>query len=495
MPHTRALDLGRASHDDALARQRRCVERTRADGLTRVVVVEHDPPVITLGRRGGGEDVLAPPERLAVEGVELRRTRRGGQVTWHGPGQLVAYVVRRLGRRGRTVRGHVRLLERAVIETLRRFGIDAGGRDGDAGVWVAGRKIAAVGVAVERWTAYHGLALNVDCDLAAFEMIVPCGDAASHPTSMTEALARPVSVGEVKPVLLECLGELLAGDVRPRGRLPAWLRKRVPAGGRRVHNLLSELDLATVCAGARCPNRAECFARGTATFMVLGTRCTRDCCFCAIESGPPAPPRADEPEAVAEAADRLGLKHVVVTSVTRDDLPDGGAGHFARVIRAVRDRRPGAAVEVLVPDFQGDADAVDTVLDARPDVFNHNVETVARLYPAARPRADYRRSLDVLARAAARGGVAVKSGLMAGLGETPAEVLGVMRDLRAAGCELVTIGQYLAPTGAHLPVARFVPPPEFDRWRRAALGMGFTAVAAGPFVRSSYRAEELFGRQ
>jgi lipoic acid synthetase len=282
-------------------------------------------------------------------------------------------------------------------------------------------------------------------------------------------------------------------------RYPAWLKKRLSGGPRadQVTELLRNLGLVTVCCGARCPNQAECFSRGTATFLILGETCTRSCRFCAIPSGSPQPPREDEPHAVAEACAQLNLRHVVITSVTRDDLPDGGAAHFARTIQAVRSRLPDARVEVLTPDFQGSIAAIDVVLDAAPDVFNHNVETVPRLYPEARPQGDYRRSLEVLARAGARaraddGTPITKSGLMVGLGETSEEVRSVMRDLLDVGCEMLTIGQYLAPSGDHIPIDRFVEPAEFDAWAAQARDMGFSAVAAGPFVRSSYLAESLF---
>jgi len=281
-------------------------------------------------------------------------------------------------------------------------------------------------------------------------------------------------------------------------RFPPWLRKRIPTGeeAARVRGMLAELGLATVCAGAHCPNLPECYARGTATFLILGATCTRSCRFCAIEKTAPGPLRDDEPQAVAEACARLALRHVVITSVTRDDLADGGAGHFARTIRAVRQRLPKTIIEVLTPDFQGRTDAIDAVLDARPDIFNHNVETVPRLYPTVRPEADYRRSLDVLAYAKRRGApggpVYTKSGLMVGLGETADEVRAVLGELRAAGCDILTIGQYLAPSAAHLAVARFVEPAEFAAWEAEARALGFAAVASGPFVRSSYQAESVF---
>jgi lipoic acid synthetase len=315
-------------------------------------------------------------------------------------------------------------------------------------------------------------------------------------------------------------------------RFPPWLRKRIPAGGEahEVRRLLAELGLATVCSGAHCPNMPECYARGTATFLILGNSCTRSCRFCAIEKRSPGVLREDEPEAVAEAAARLKLRHVVITSVTRDDLADGGAGHFARTIRAVRERLPQIVIEVLTPDFQGSHEAIATVLAARPDIFNHNVETVPRLYAAVRPEADYRRSLDVLvyAKSRATGGmptpplrghasavdatacpandslgmppatsscghrIYTKSGLMLGLGETADEIRVCLADLCAAGCDIVTIGQYLAPSAAHHPVARFVDPGEFAVWEAEARALGFAAVASGPFVRSSYQAESVF---
>jgi lipoic acid synthetase len=278
-------------------------------------------------------------------------------------------------------------------------------------------------------------------------------------------------------------------------RFPPWLKRRLPPRQKTqpVLDLLRELRLNTVCQEAHCPNLGECFARGTATFMILGRLCTRDCAFCAVEAGEPAPPDPDEPERIAEAVRRLGLRHVVVTSVTRDDLPDGGSGHFAATIRAVR-ARSGATVEVLTPDFGGRLGALDRVLDAGPHVFNHNVETVPRLYADVRPQADYARSLAVLAHASQRadGHLPVtKSGLMLGLGETQREVRAVLGDLRRAGCRVVTLGQYLAPSAAHHPVAEFVHPDTFEQLAETARAMGFEAVASGPFVRSSYGAAGL----
>jgi lipoic acid synthetase len=284
-----------------------------------------------------------------------------------------------------------------------------------------------------------------------------------------------------------------APAAEPRRRLPEWLKKPLPRGNENffTQHLLRDLRLETVCENARCPNRPECYSRRTATFMILGNICTRPCGFCSVPRGTPLELEDDEPERVAEAAVRLGLRHVVITSVTRDDLPDGGAEHFYQCILAVR-RRTSAAVEVLTPDFLGDTAAIDRVLEAKPDVFNHNTETVPRFYRKVRGRAEYQRSLDLLARVKHREpDMVTKSGLMLGLGESWDELLEVFADLRAVGCDILTMGQYLTPTLKHIPVARFLPPEEFDELAHLARKLGFRQVVAGPFVRSSYHADEM----
>ena len=281
----------------------------------------------------------------------------------------------------------------------------------------------------------------------------------------------------------------------PPPRKPAWLKRRLPAGEtfNQVRELIEAGRLHTVCQEAKCPNIWECYSHSTATFLIMGERCTRNCRFCSVATGPPGPLDPQEPARVAEAVERMGLKYVVVTSVTRDDLPDGGAGHFAATLHEIRRRVPGAEIEVLIPDFQGDPAALETVLRARPDVLNHNIETVPRLYPRVRPQADYRRSLELLRRA---GEIApeipTKSGLMLGLGERPEEIRQTLQDLRAVGGRILTLGQYLQPSPEHLPVEAYVPPDDFENWRTVALEMGFAEVASGPFVRSSYHAKESF---
>ena len=277
-------------------------------------------------------------------------------------------------------------------------------------------------------------------------------------------------------------------------RKPEWLKIRVRAGenNREVRDVLQNLSLHTVCEEANCPNQMECFSRRTATFMILGNVCTRNCTFCNVTKGVPQPVDRNEPLRVARAVKALQLKHVVVTSVTRDDLPDGGAGHFARTVRAVRRLNPEAAIEVLIPDFQGDNGALRLVVEAGPEVINHNVETVPRLYPAVRPRAIYRRSLRVLEAVKKMDPtIKTKSGIMVGLGEEEEEVIAVFADLLAAGCDFLTIGQYLAPSRRHHPVVEYVRPEVFARYREIAEKMGFQQVASSPLVRSSYHAGQM----
>lgn len=277
-------------------------------------------------------------------------------------------------------------------------------------------------------------------------------------------------------------------------RLPEWLKRPLPAGNGNnfTAHLIEDLRLETVCESARCPNRPECWSRRTATFMIMGNHCTRTCSFCSVPKGEPETLESDEPARLAEAAARLGLKHVVITSVTRDDLPDGGADHFRKCIAAVRGRLPGAAVEVLTPDFLGDPAAIDAVTDAAPEVFNHNLETVPRLHRVVRGRALYSRSLGLLERVKKRAPkIVTKAGLMLGIGETLDELFDVFADLRAINCDVLTLGQYLAPTAKHIPVARFVPPSEFDTIAARARLLGFKQVVAGPYVRSSYHADDM----
>ncbi len=282
-----------------------------------------------------------------------------------------------------------------------------------------------------------------------------------------------------------------------RGRLPPWFKQRLadPAIMSSMHGLLDELSLHTICQSALCPNIGNCFTAGTATFLILGDMCTRRCTFCAVKRGHPSPVDEEEPEHLLEAVEKLGLSYVVITSVTRDDLPDGGASQFARTVTLLRENVAGITVEVLVPDFRGSEKAIRMVVESGPQVINHNVETVPRLYPEVRPEADYARSLELLYTVKKLNPETVtKSGLMLGLGESREEVIEVMGNLREANCDLLTIGQYLQPSPQHHPVVRFVPPEEFTEYGAIGQALGFTEVASSPLVRSSYRAAELYDR-
>lgn len=294
--------------------------------------------------------------------------------------------------------------------------------------------------------------------------------------------------------MIESYSEMIMSPAERKPK-PSWLRRRLVADGSaaRVRDLLRDLDLRTVCQEAHCPNLSECFSNNTATFMILGHLCTRNCTFCAVESPPQGPPDPGEPGRLAEAVSRLGLTYVVITSVTRDDLPDGGAQHFASTVRTIRKVRPDALIELLIPDFQGSRAALETVLQAGPSVLNHNLETVARLYPAVRPQAKYDRSLQLLAAAKDLAPEIIsKSGFMVGLGERPHEVAGLLRDLKRVQCDLVTIGQYLRPSAAHHPVVEYVHPQILRDYEGQAMELAFRGVAAGAYVRSSYQAANLY---
>jgi len=286
--------------------------------------------------------------------------------------------------------------------------------------------------------------------------------------------------------------EILPKLTRPR--IPEWLRLKLPTSNKfaKTANLLQGLRLHTVCESAKCPNHWECWSKGTATFMIAGDRCTRACGFCAVSTAKPLALEADEPQRVAEATRRMGLKHVVITAVARDDLDDGGAEHFRLTIEAVRTLNPGIVIEVLVPDFLDKDFAIDAVLAANPHIYNHNLETVRRLTPSVRHRATYERSLSVLAKVKEKRGdtIYTKSGVMLGLGEAEEELLQAMSDLRAARCDILTLGQYLQPTLKHLPVVEFISPAKFEEYGERARKMGFVHVASGPMVRSSYHADE-----
>ncbi|MDY7041701.1 MAG: lipoyl synthase [Chloroflexota bacterium] len=485
------LRLGVMPYRWALFFMEHLAEARRRDRVDDLLLIVQHPPVITLGRGGGAEDLLVSEDTLQRLGVDIFQTERGGRITYHGPGQLVAYFILKLS--DGDLHAYVRRLEQVVIDLLAWYGIAAGRIGRHPGVWVGRNKIAAVGVAVRGGVTTHGLALNVDPFMEHFSLIVPCGLTDKGVTSMGIELGRQLDVATVEPRFVDAFARTFDFEVTWGIQEAPWLVVPAPQGERieTLDSLLDDLGLHTVCQEALCPNISDCWGSGTATFMILGSICTRHCRFCAVRAGRPLPPDPEEPEKVAVAAARLGLGHVVITSVDRDDLPDGGAGHFAATINAVRRVCPGASVEVLLPDFGGSLESLGQVIAARPDILNHNLETVSRLFPSVQPRADYRRSLGLLAWAK-EAGLTTKSGLMLGLGETRGEVVAAMQDLRRAGCSLLTLGQYLRPAPHCTPVAEYVHPVEFEWYREVGVAMGFQAVAAGPLVRSSHHAEALW---
>src|ERR1700722_2334731 len=525
----RRRHLGRVSFAEANDLQRALLQSS--DDY--ILVFEH-PPTYTKGVRTQEEHFLVPPESLNAVVIDADR---GGDVTYHAPGQVVAWAIVTVADDPAAGKTHVRHLEDAVIATVRSF--DPEGRLGEVGrlegypgVWARldtmPAKIAAVGVRTERndrgqRRTLHGVALNVDIDLSGFAAIVPCGIPDKPVASMT-SLGLSLTSIEVEIALGEALDRELASvarvaavarsaatvsDERPlirrlrkagvdpdaglaiSTRKPEWLRIEAHMGSeyQSLKKLTEDLRLVTVCEEAGCPNIFECWASGTATFMVNGERCTRACGFCLVDTRKPLALDPTEPDRVAEAVVRLKLAHAVITCVARDDLVDGGAGAIAASVRAIRERSPETNVEVLISDLKGDAASLQLIINAQPDVLNHNVETVARLQRAVRPSAGYLRSLTVLARSV-HAGLTTKSGLMVGLGENADEVEEVLADMAAVGVSIATIGQYLRPTADHLPVARWWEPWEFDDLAARGRRLGLKHVQSSPLTRSSYHARE-----
>ena len=522
--------LGKVPYREALAVQEALFTHGVEDHL---LLLEH-PHVFTHGPRADlSVNVLVEPSSV---GAELVSVKRGGDVTYHGPGQLVGYpivnVSNTLG-----AADHVGAIQRVIVDSLTGLGLDdVGCLDDYPGVWVGisgpnPRKICAIGVRLAHGRTMHGFALNVAPDLHYMrDYIVPCGIPDKPVTSLSEEgidasledVARIVSGhaasmwggggierqdvawkhrpddlsafsrGEGPGAVVRRLAQVgVADGLAISSRKPAWLRPKVVHGPEVIalRKTVRGLGLVTVCEEAGCPNLSECWADGTATFMVLGERCTRACGFCLVDTRKPLAPADDEPARVAQAVAEMDLAHVVLTMVARDDLPDGGMGHVARCVVAIREHRPGTRIETLISDGKGDADSLAVLFAVRPDVLNHNIETVARLQRAVRPSAGYARSLSVLARAKAAG-LTTKSGLIVGMGETADELQGCLADLAGVGVDIVTIGQYLRPTTHHLPVARWVEPGEFDEWKRIGEQLGIGHVEASPLTRSSYHARQ-----
>ncbi len=501
--------LGRVRFADAHALQRSLFEFAEAPYL---LLCEHHH-VFTMGLRGTPDQLRVPRVDL---GADLVRTDRGGAVTYHGPGQLVGYPIVSAPTRPGATADHVWAVEQVVIDACSDLGlVGLERRESAPGVWLDAhgmrpRKVAAVGVRRSRGRTMHGFALNVNPDLDWFQRIVPCGLADAGVTSLAaenidvsmpevvEAIAgraaRQWGAGhQVGRFSQDLQVEAQHGDApgSSTARKPEWLRLTLNAGPGylKTRSTVKSLGLVTVCEEAGCPNMSECWNDGTATFMINGDRCTRACGFCLVDTRRPMPTDDDEAERVAEAVAQMGLAHAVITAVARDDLPDGGAAAFAACIAAIRARCPATAIEVLIPDCKGDEAALGTIFNARPDVLNHNLETVARLQRRVRPSASYARSLAVLGRAR-NSGLLTKSGLMVGLGETGPELTAAMLDLRSVGVSILTLGQYLRPSADHLAVSRWWTPAEFASLADEARALGFRHVEASPLARSSYHARQ-----
>ncbi len=492
--------LGLSPYQEAYDRQMQLLKKLHDnDEEDDVCLILEHPPVFTLGRNGVPEHVTVSKTFLAERNIELIRIERGGEVTYHGPGQLVCYPILNLRRQKLTIAEFVQTLEEIMLVVVQRFGIVASRDARNHGIWCGDQKLGSIGIAVRHGISYHGMALNVNMDLEPFSWMNPCGLSGVSMTSMEKQLQQTLPWKEVEEAMSQEIEKVFKRPLPRKSSVrlakPKWLKRRLPSGPgyEKIRQLVRKSGLYTVCQEARCPNQFECFGKGAATFMLMGENCTRNCRFCAVTHSEPEPLDAEEPTRIAQAVADMGLNYAVLTSVTRDDLADGGAGHFALTVEAIRKLCPQTLVELLIPDLQGNKTALESLLRHKPSVLNHNVETVASLYPTVRPQAIYERSLKLLARVKVLdSSIVTKSGLMLGLGESREELKKTMADIKNTGCDLLTLGQYLQPTAAHLPVSRYVPPEEFEIIREIALELGFAGVAAGPHVRSSYQAGELY---
>ena len=528
LPYSEAYDLQLGLHRSVSQ------EDSKDDYL---LLLEHNN-VITSGRSSKENNLLVSKGQLHELGIEYFETDRGGDITYHGDGQLIGYPIIRLSDPKKVI-PFVRNLENVIIDSLRKFKIDSFTKEDDTGVWTAKGKIASVGIKVSKWTTYHGFSLNIFDSLDGYQLINPCGNQSEQITSIHqfnpdisfEEVASEISNNFTKvfgytntnrqfsqftPRQLKRTKEFnidqMVKDgvfkinqnkipVTVRGVLPSepkrpeWMKVKANLGSDYVSlkNLLSEKKLNTVCEEASCPNIYECWSMGTATFMIMGDVCTRACGFCDVKTGRPGELDLGEPLRVAESVQAMNLTHAVITSVNRDDLEDGGSMFFADTIRAVKDKNSHCDVEVLVPDFKGLRSAIQNIIDASPEVFNHNLETVPRLQREIRTAASYGRSLSLLEYVKKQGFMGkTKTGLIVGMGETKEEVISVLKDLSKIEVDIVTIGQYLRPTAKHRPIDRYATIEEFEDYKIIGESYGIPHVESGPLVRSSYHAKDSF---
>ena len=531
--------LGNLPYSEALILQK---------GLKESVAGEHNPydyllllehnNVITIGRTGDTNNLLLDSKELEKKGIEFFETDRGGDITFHGKGQLIGYPIMRL-QDPKKVIPFVRSLEQTIIKTLSSFGIEAFSKEDDTGVWTPEGKIASIGVKVSKWTTYHGFALNIFDKLEGFDFINPCGNQEEKVASVhtfntdisfddvvnkiTETFVAEfgykdvgIQMSQFTPTQLKKhkkheIDEMLDKGVFQKNNnlvpitikgllpnepeRPEWMKVKANLGKdyRDLKSLISEKKLNTVCEEASCPNIYECWSMGTATFMIMGDTCTRACGFCDVNTGKPNDLDDLEPLRVAESVLTMKLTHAVITSVNRDDLPDGGSNFFAQTINEVKRLNPSTSVEVLIPDFKGDKRAIDNIIEASPEVLNHNLETVPRLQREIRTAASYGRSLSLLQYAKESAFLGkTKTGLIVGMGEEFEEVIAVLEDLSQINVDIVTIGQYLRPTAKHRPIHRYVDKEEFIKYKSIGESFGIPHIESGPLVRSSYHAKDSF---
>ena len=526
------IDCGLADYRQVLQDQHQLCKKRQQGKIPNTVLIAEHPPVITLGARQSANKLLVSRSALAQRGIDVVDIRRGGGTTAHNPGQLVFYPILHLPDLGLGISEYIRELEMIGTELLAQVGVHSQRRKGFPGLWVKNRKIASIGVRVSKFVTYHGIAINIQNDLSIFDLFIPCGLDGVEMTSVlkeTEAgcegsrrrfenkdvfnseTAKQRSINQIKQKLSDLLTKHFScEDIRSSQlvrntqyaihnttqarKLPPWLKRPLPASAKynSTKKILNSLGINTICHNANCPNRGECWSRGTATVLILGNICTRNCKFCSVTCGEPDPPDPTEPARIAKMAEQMDTKYLVITSVDRDDLSDGGAGHFCNCINQVRNRCPNVKFELLTPDFRNcQARAIEILADALPFVFAHNIETVPSLYRKARTGGNYQRSLNLLKMAKQTyKDTATKSSIMLGLGETDTEVEQVLRDLRNAGCDRITIGQYLKPSKDSLEVVEYISPAKFNWWKQKAISLGFAWVMSSPFTRSSYFAEK-----
>jgi len=528
LPYSEAYDLQLGLHKSV---------SNSLDNDDYLLLLEHDN-VITSGRTSKEGNLLVSLDVLEEMKIDYFETDRGGDITFHGEGQLIGYPIIRLEDPKKVV-PFVRLIENTLIDSLKELAIDSFTKEDDTGVWTEKGKIASIGVKVSKWTTYHGFSLNIFDKLEGFQLINPCGNELENITSI-QNFNNEVSFKEVSRIVSKNFSKLfqykeideqfsqftpkqlkskkefnidkmvaegvfkpaskkipitIKGVLPNEPKRPEWMKVKANLGSdyRSLKNLLNEQKLNTVCEEASCPNIYECWSMGTATFMIMGDVCTRACGFCDVKTGKPGSLDWEEPKRVAESVNTMGLSHAVITSVNRDDLNDGGSLFFAETIREVKKFNNGCDVEVLIPDFKGDRIAINNIIEASPEVINHNLETVPRLQREIRTSASYGRSLSLLHYVKSQGFEGkTKTGLIVGMGESKEEVIAVLKDISKLDVDIVTIGQYLRPTAKHRPIDRYAPEEEFEHYKLIGESFGIPHVESGPLVRSSYHAKDSF---